>query len=162
MLTMVFRQHVFNYIVIIELKVAAVNSHLAAASANHFNWLSQRTNSTLYTCDHMYVYIYMYVMDATPSYASIITLYTVWAEELCNQSHLYNMCVYVSQSKNHQKNIHGDFLSLLYIMNVTVDCRFTTGRALLLFFAQTCVPPWGHWGGRGAHGTGCTHVLTDW
>ena len=46
-----------------------------------------------------------------------------------------------SGSKNPWKSVNGAFLSHLHIVNVTVDCLFTPGRALLLFLcSRLCTP----------------------
>ena len=68
---------------------------------------------------------------------------------------VYSMCVCVTKYqllsalsvKNVQKGTHAAFLSHLDIVNVTVDCRFTPGQALLPFLCSymylCAVPPLG-------------------
>ena len=61
------------------------------------------------------------------------------------------ICTYMSQNigcllslelKN-LKSVYGSFLSHLDVVNVTLNCLFTPGLALLPFFVCTCVPPRG-------------------
>ena len=96
----------------------------------------------------------------TASIKMVITLYSVCYAS--SRIYMY-MCIYMSQniarlvsswSKNLWESIHGTFLSHLDIMNVMVDCWFTSGWALLLF--HTCVLPWDC---RGAGVHTCAHWL---